>query len=81
MIALQDSSQSPQLEEQLQSRSANGWGDLVATIRRILAGERSEPELCLDLGYRSALIVGEPNRRDFGLEGDRFWEAFNDRLY
>ena len=59
MIALQDSSQLPQLEEQLQSRSANGWGDLVAAIRRILAGERDEDEVCLDLGYRSALIVEE----------------------
>ena len=38
MIALQDSGQLPQLEDQLQSRSANGWGDLVASIRRVLAG-------------------------------------------
>ena len=59
MIALQDSGQLPQLEERLQSGSANGWGHLVAAIRRILAGERSEDEVCFDLGYRSALIVGE----------------------
>ena len=59
MIALQDSGQLPQLEERLQSHSANGWGDLVAAIRRVLAGERSEDEVCFDLGYRSALIVGE----------------------
>ena len=63
MIALQDSSQLPQLEEQLQSRSAIGWGDLVAAIRRILAGERSDDELCLDLNYRDALIVGEVLRK------------------
>ena len=63
MIALQDSGQLPQLEERLQSRSAIGWGDLVAAIRRILAGERSEDEVCFDLGYRSALIVGEVLRK------------------
>ena len=68
MIALQDSSQLPQLEEQLQSRSANGWGDLVAAIRRILAGERSEDEVCLDLDCRSALIVGEVLKRIEKLE-------------
>jgi len=59
IIALQDSGQLPQLEERLQSRSAIGWGDLVAAIRRILVGERSEDELCWELDYRSALIVGE----------------------
>ena len=63
MIALQDSSQLPQLEEQLQSRSAIGWGDLVAAIRRILAGEREEEELCLDLDGIDSLIVGEVLRK------------------
>ena len=63
MIALQGSSQLPQLEERLQSRSAIGWGDLVAAIRRILAGERGEDELCLNLDYRDALIVGEVLRK------------------
>ena len=63
MIALQDSGQLPQLEEQLQSRSANGWDDLVAAIRRILAGERSEDELCLDLDWIDSLIVGEVLRK------------------
>ena len=59
MIALQDSSQLPQLEERLQSRSAIGWGDLVAAIRRILAGERNEDELCWELDRIDSLIVGE----------------------
>ena len=63
MIALQDSSQLPQLEERLQSRSAIGWGDLVAAIRRILAGEREEEELCLDLDGIDSLIVGEVLRK------------------
>ena len=63
MIALQDSGQLPQLEERLQSRSAIGWGDLVAAIRRILAGERSEDEVWLDLNYLEALIVGEVLRK------------------
>ena len=63
MIALQDSSQLPQLEEQLQSRSANRWGDLVAAIQRILAGERSEDEVSLDLDGIDSLIVGEVLRK------------------
>ena len=60
---LKDSSQLPQLEEQLQSRSANGWGDLVAAIRQILAGERSEDEVCWDLDRIDSLIVGEVLRK------------------
>ena len=60
---LKDSSQLPQLEEQLQFRSANGWGDLVAAIRQILAGERSEDEVCWELDRIDSLIVGEVLRK------------------
>ena len=61
--AIGDSSQRPQLEEQLQSGIAIGWSDLVAAIQRILAGDRDEDGLCEDLDYRSALIVGEVLRK------------------
>ena len=40
MVAIQDSSQLPELEEWLQAYlNAGGWGDLVAAIRRILVGD------------------------------------------
>ncbi len=58
VAAIQDPSQLPELEEHLQSRSADGWGDLVAALRRLLAGERDEDGLCADLHYIDSLIVG-----------------------
>jgi tetratricopeptide (TPR) repeat protein len=59
VAAIQDGSQLPELEERLQSYlRAKGWGDLVAALRRLLAGERDENELCEDLDGIDSLIVG-----------------------
>ncbi len=64
VVAIQDSSQLPELESQLQSYlRAVGWGDLVAAIRRILMGERDEDGLCEDLDGIDSLIVGEVLKR------------------
>ena len=50
---------SPDLEEGLRYGIDNGLGDLVGAIRLVLAGVRNEDELCVDLNYGDALIVGE----------------------
>ena len=59
VAAVQSAQISPELEEGLQSRRDNGWGDLVGAIRLVFAGVRDEDELCADLDLIDSLIVGE----------------------
>jgi len=61
--AINDADYLPDLEAELQIGSADGWGNLVAAIRRILAGERDEDELCWELDRIDSLIVGEVLRK------------------
>ena len=63
-LAIADAEVHQQLEEMLSKFPAS----LATAIRRILAGERDEDEVCLDLDYRSALIVGEVLKRMEKLE-------------
>ena len=63
-LAIADAEVHQQLEEMLSKFPAS----LATAIRRILAGERDEDEVCLDLDYRSALIVGEVLKRIEKLE-------------
>jgi hypothetical protein len=46
----------PQLEPVLKASAENGWTDLVAAIRRILAGER-HPRLMVGLDEEDSVIV------------------------
>ena len=62
VVALEDSDVRQQLEEFLAGFKGD-WQLLAGAIRRILVGERDEDGLCEDLGYRSALIVGEVLKR------------------
>jgi tetratricopeptide (TPR) repeat protein len=62
-IAVGDVEARSALEEVLSSLVERGYGDLVAGIRRIWAGERDEDELCDELDREDSLIVGEILRR------------------
>jgi tetratricopeptide (TPR) repeat protein len=56
--AVERSDLRPQLEPALQQMEANGWGNLVAGVRRILDGERNADTLLTGLDEEDTLIVG-----------------------
>jgi tetratricopeptide (TPR) repeat protein len=57
VTAVADQSAAEQLETLLTNRNENGWGQLVAAIRRILAGERSIEALWDDLDADDSMII------------------------
>jgi Trp operon repressor len=57
VTAMADQSAAEQLETLLTNRNENGWGQLVAVIRRILAGERSIKALWDDLDADDSMII------------------------
>jgi hypothetical protein len=62
-IAVGDVEARSTLEEVLSSLVERGFGDLVAGIRRVWAGERDEDELCNELDYLQGTIVVEILKR------------------
>jgi tetratricopeptide (TPR) repeat protein len=57
IMAVHDSGQRSQLEQMLLGMEQHGWTDLVAAIRRILAGERDPDALYAALDLEDSMIV------------------------
>jgi tetratricopeptide (TPR) repeat protein len=57
VMAVQDHDQRKQFEAALPQLEQHGWTDLVAAIRRILAGERDADALCEKLDMEDSMIV------------------------
>jgi hypothetical protein len=57
VTAVADQSAAEELETLLTKRNENGWGQLVAAIRRILAGERLIEALWDDLDLNDYMII------------------------
>ncbi len=57
VAAVDDAEEREQLEAALENLVKNGWGNLVAAIRLILAGERDENILCEQLDLEESMII------------------------
>lgn len=57
IVALQDPKYRPDLDRILTGKEQQGWTNLVAAIRRILAGERDADDLCATLDLGDAMMV------------------------
>jgi tetratricopeptide (TPR) repeat protein len=57
VAAVGDAAAREQLEPVLVQRGENGWGQLVAAIRRVLAGEREVEALWDDLDLEDSMII------------------------
>ncbi len=57
IVAVQEPGHHQELEEALLGLERRGWTDLVAAIRRILAGERDADALCANLDPEDSLII------------------------
>ena len=57
MAATTDPEVRQQLEPELEGIEQRGFGDLVAAIRQILAGERDEERLCGTLDLEDSMVV------------------------
>jgi tetratricopeptide (TPR) repeat protein len=57
VAAVGDAAAREQLEPELVQRVENGWGQLVAAIRRVLAGEREVEALWDDLDLDDSMII------------------------
>ncbi|MBC6435812.1 hypothetical protein FM036_42115 [Nostoc sp. HG1] len=55
--AVDDAEMREKLEGLLENKVKNGWGNLIAAIRRILAGERDENILCEQLDLEDSMII------------------------
>ena len=57
VMAVQNAKQRQQMEQALPGLEQHGWTNLVAAIRRILAGERNTDDLCASLDSEDSMIV------------------------
>jgi hypothetical protein len=56
-MAVHNPKQRSQIEQALAGMEQHGWKNLVAAIRRILAGERDPDALCAALDLEDSMIV------------------------
>jgi len=57
ILAVHDAAQRQPFEELLQVLEQKGWSRLVASLRRVVAGERDPEVLCADLDIEDSVIV------------------------